>query len=59
MSALSICRFIHCLQTSCESLGSDYNRFILGLRDRLQPADSMLAEGQDHETIISQLCQKN
>lgn len=52
-------RELHCLQTSCESLGSDCNRFILGLRDRLQPADSMLAEGKDHETIINQLCQNN
>jgi uncharacterized protein len=52
-------RELHCLQTSCESLGSDCNRFILGLRDRLQPADYMVEEGQDHETIISQLCQKN
>ncbi|MGB7713085.1 MAG: V4R domain-containing protein [Microcoleus sp.] len=52
-------RELHCLQTSCESLGSDCNRFILGLRERLQPADSMVEEGQDHETIISQLCQKN
>ena len=52
-------RELHCLQTSCESLGSDCNRFILGLRDRLQPADSMVEEGQDHQTIISKLCQKN
>ena len=52
-------RELHCLQTSCESLGSDCNRFILGLRERLQPADSMVEEGQDHETIISQLCLKN
>jgi predicted hydrocarbon binding protein len=52
-------RELHCLQTSCESLGSDCNRFILGLRDRLQPADSMVEEGQAHEAIISQLCQKN
>jgi uncharacterized protein len=52
-------RELHCVQTSCESLGSDCNRFILGMRDRLQPADSMLGEGQDHETIIGQLCQNN
>ena len=52
-------RELHCVQTSCESLGSDCNRFILGLRDRLQPADSLVEEGQDHEAIITQLCQSN
>jgi predicted hydrocarbon binding protein len=52
-------RELHCLQTSCESLGSDCNRFILGLRDRLQPADSLVEDGKDHEAILSELFQKN
>jgi uncharacterized protein len=52
-------RELHCLQTSCESLGSDCNRFILGMRERLEPANEMVEQGQDHEVIITQLCQKN
>lgn len=52
-------RELHCLQTSCESLGSDCNRFILGLRDRLESGNSMVEEGQDHESIMTQLSQNN
>ena len=48
-------RELHCLQTSCESLGSDCNRFVLGLKQRLQPAEAWLEEQHDHEAIMNQL----
>ena len=49
-------RELLCLQTTCESLGSDSNRFILGLSDRIKPAEPWILEGQDHETILQNLC---
>jgi len=52
-------RELHCLQTSCESLGSDCNRFILGLGDRLGPAEAIIEQGQEHDAVLGQLCQKN
>jgi predicted hydrocarbon binding protein len=52
-------RELHCLQTSCESLGSDCNRFILGLADRLEPAEAIIEQGQEHDAVLDQLCQKN
>lgn len=50
-------RDIHSLQTTCESLGDDCNRFILGLPERLKPAEAWVAEKQEHESIMAQLCQ--
>ena len=47
-------RELHCLQTTCESLGADCNRFVLGLAQRLKPAEAWLE--QDHETILDRLC---
>ncbi len=47
-------RELHCLQTTCESLGADCNRFVLGLAQRLKPAEAWLE--QDHEAILDQLC---
>jgi len=49
-------RELHCLQTTCESLGADCNRFILGLPERLNPVEAWLEEEQDHETILDRLC---
>ncbi|MEB3355516.1 MAG: V4R domain-containing protein [Synechococcales bacterium] len=49
-------RELHCVQTTCESLGSDCNRFILGLTKRVQPAEEMVERGLDHDTILQQLC---
>ena len=49
-------RQLHCVQTSCESLGADSNRFILGLPERLKPVEGALEEQQDHETILNLLC---
>lgn len=49
-------RELHCVQTTCESLDSDCNRFILGLMQRLKPVEAWLEESQDHETILDRLC---
>lgn len=48
-------RQLHCVQTSCESMGADCNYFILGLSERLKAVDTLLAEGQDHQAIIERL----
>ena len=49
-------RQLHCIQTSCESLGADCNNFVLGLPQRLKVAEAWLEEEQDHETILERLC---
>uniref|UniRef100_B8HN29 4-vinyl reductase 4VR n=1 Tax=Cyanothece sp. (strain PCC 7425 / ATCC 29141) TaxID=395961 RepID=B8HN29_CYAP4 len=49
-------RELHCVQTACESLGADRNYFILGLRERVEPAAAWLEEGHDHATILDRLC---
>ena len=46
---------LYCLQTECESLGANTNRFILGLAKRLKQAESMVAAGQTHTAIIQSL----
>jgi uncharacterized protein len=48
-------RELHCVQTTCESMGADCNRFILGLPKRLEPAETMVTN-LDHDAIIQQLC---
>lgn len=48
-------RELHCVQTSCESLGSDCNRFVLGLPKRLEPAETMVTN-LDHDAIMQELC---
>ncbi|MGD1932537.1 MAG: V4R domain-containing protein [Leptolyngbyaceae cyanobacterium] len=50
-------RDLSCLQTSCESLGADRNRFVLGLADRLQSAEALVQEGQPHDAIMKMLVQ--
>ncbi len=47
---------LHAVQTTCESLGADSNRFILGLEDRLKVVDAWKEEGHDHATIMELLC---
>jgi hypothetical protein len=49
-------RDLHCVQTSCESMGAECNHFVLGLSDRIKPAEAWLEEGQDHPTIMERLC---
>lgn len=48
-------RELHCVQTTCESMGADCNRFILGLPKRLEPAETMVTN-LDHDAIMKQLC---
>ncbi len=48
-------RELHCIQTTCESMGADRNRFILGLPKRLEPAETMVTNF-DHDAILQQLC---
>ncbi|MGK7872231.1 MAG: V4R domain-containing protein [Xenococcaceae cyanobacterium] len=50
-------RDLHCVQTSCESMGAECNNFVLGLSERLKPVESWLEEEQDHPTIMERLCQ--
>ncbi|MBF2087938.1 MAG: 4-vinyl reductase [Synechococcales cyanobacterium K44_A2020_017] len=49
-------RELHCVQTTCESMGADSNRFVLGLPKRLEPAETMVTN-LDHDAIMQQLCQ--
>ncbi len=49
-------REMNCIQTTCESMGADSNRFVLGLPNRLQPAEAMVDSNQDHDTIMQKLC---
>ena len=46
---------LHCVQTSCESMGAECNHFILGLSKRLKPVEAWLEEQQDHTTIMERL----
>jgi predicted hydrocarbon binding protein len=47
---------LHCVQTTCESLGADCNHFVVGLRKRVQPAEVMVENQVDHESIMEKLC---
>ncbi|NEQ95629.1 MAG: 4-vinyl reductase [Cyanothece sp. SIO2G6] len=49
-------RELHCVQTTCESMGADCNRFILGLQKRLSPVEALVSEGMEHKAIMEQLC---
>lgn len=49
-------RELHCVQTSCESMGAECNRFVLGLSERLKPAESWVEENLDHTAIMERLC---
>lgn len=46
---------LHCVQTSCESMGADCNQFVLGLPKRLEPVETMVTN-LDHDSIMQQLC---
>lgn len=48
-------RNLHCVQTSCESMEAESNRFVVGILDRLKPVEGWLEENQDHETIMKRL----
>ncbi len=49
-------RDLHCLQTTCESLGSDANRFVIGVEKRLEPAGIMVKQQVSYDTIMNELC---
>lgn len=46
---------LHCVQTSCESMGADCNYFVIGTPDRLKPVEGWLEENRDHKTIMNRL----
>lgn len=48
-------RDLHCVQTTCESMGADCNRFVIGLTKRLEPAETMVTN-MEHDAIMQQLC---
>lgn len=50
-------RDLVCVQTSCESLGADRNRFVLGLENRLQSVEAMVTDGKSHDAIMKTLTQ--
>lgn len=50
-------RDLNTVQTTCESLGADCNHFVLGLPDRLQPVETWVTNGKDHDTIMTLLCE--
>ncbi len=51
-------RELKCVQVACESLGAEYNCFILGLSTRLKPAEAWVDEGLDRQTIMARLCEE-
>jgi hypothetical protein len=50
-------RDLHCVQTTCESMGADCNYFVLGLADRLKSVEAWtIVEKLDHKAIMERLC---
>ena len=47
---------LHCVQTTCESLGASSNHFVIGLGERLKTVKAWLEESHDHATIMELLC---
>ena len=48
---------LRCVQIDCESMGADYNRFLLGLKERIEPAESWVESGMEPDAILERLCQ--
>lgn len=48
-----------CVQTSCESMGAECSYFVIGLEERLKPAQAWLEEKQTHPEIIERLINSN
>jgi len=40
------------VQTSCESMGDDCNRFVIGLGDRLSSVNKLIEQKLDHDAIM-------
>lgn len=49
-------RDLHCIQSTCESMNADCNRFILGVPKRLKPAEALIQNNVPHASIMEQLC---
>ncbi|MEM6446583.1 MAG: V4R domain-containing protein [Cyanobacteria bacterium J06642_2] len=49
-------RNLHCVQTQCESMGAECNYFVLGLPERLMPAEAGVEEKETHSAIMARLC---
>ncbi|KAM3098959.1 V4R domain-containing protein [Phormidesmis sp. 146-12] len=49
-------RELYCVQTSCESMEADCNRFIIGLQNRVEPAEALVEGHLDHDAILLKLC---
>ncbi len=49
-------RELDCIQTACESMDADCNRFVLGLAKRLKPAETMVQNHIPHDSIMERLC---
>ncbi len=43
---------LHCIQTSCESLGANCNLFVLGLAKRLEPIQPLVENKTSHSDIM-------
>jgi len=48
-------RDLHCVQTTCESMGADCNHFVLGLPKRMESVETMVTN-MDHDAIMQELC---
>ncbi len=48
-------RDLVCVQTSCESLGADLNRFLIGTAQRLHNCEDWVRKGLSHEEIWDRL----
>jgi uncharacterized protein len=48
-------RELEAVQISCESMGADCNRFVLGLSDRLSSVEVLIEESMDWEAIMQRI----
>ncbi len=48
-------RALSCVQTTCESLGADRNRFIITTAERLQSCADWIRKGMSHAEIVDKL----
>ena len=48
-------RSLHCVQTLCESMGAESNRFLVSTPERLRPVPDWIRQGIPHEEVVSRL----
>lgn len=46
---------LEAVQTQCKAMGHTTSRFILGLKDRMEPAREMVRAGKSHEEVLAAL----